>query len=168
MKKIIIVLFFLTLFIYSNKNQSDIVIPDSSIRFRIIANSNSNEDQYQKIAIKEKIENDVFKNLNQKNNINEFRQEIKANIPKIEKILEDSNIAYQINYGDNYFPLKEYKGVKYNAGIYESLVITLGTGQGKNWWCVLFPPLCLLESEQENLKDREYKSYIKEIITEYI
>ncbi len=168
MKKIIIVLFFLTLFIYSNKNQSDIVIPDSSIRFRIIANSNSDEDQYQKIAIKEKIENDVFKNLNQKNNINEFRQEIKANIPKIEKILKDSNIAYQINYGDNYFPLKEYKGVKYNAGIYESLVITLGTGQGKNWWCVLFPPLCLLESEQENLKDREYKSYIKEIITEYI
>ena len=46
---------------------------------------------------------------------------------------------------------------------YESLLVTLGKGKGKNWWCVLFPPLCLMETD-ENV---EYKFYVKEIIDKY-
>ena len=66
----------------------------------------------------------------------------------------------------NYFPEKEYKGTIYKEGKYESLVITLGNGQGNNFWCVLFPPLCLLDEEDETT-NVEYTSLVKEIIDKY-
>ena len=52
-------------------------------------------------------------------------------------------------------------------GYYESLVITLGKGNGENWWCVLFPPLCLMEGEDNNTDEVEYKSFVKEMIDKY-
>ena len=55
----------------------------------------------------------------------------------------------------------------YPAGYYESLVVTLGSGAGDNWWCVLFPPLCLLEAEETNTDDIEYKSFVQEMIEKY-
>ena len=67
------------------------------------------------------------------------------------------------NYGKNYFPRKEYKNVIYEEGEYESVVITIGDGNGKNFWCVLFPPLCMLD-EDSNI---EYSSLVKEIIDKY-
>ena len=68
----------------------------------------------------------------------------------------------------HYFPTKTYKGITYDEGNYESLLVTLGSGKGDNWWCVLFPPLCLLEAEESSdVKDVEYKSFIKEIIEKY-
>ena len=66
----------------------------------------------------------------------------------------------------NYFPEKEYKGVVYEEGEYESLVITLGNGLGENFWCVLFPPLCLLDTEEEP-ENVEYTSFVKEVIDKY-
>ena len=74
---------------------------------------------------------------------------------------------YKINYGYNYFPKKKYKSVTYKEGMYESLVITLGTGEGDNWWCVLFPPLCLVEADESTTSDAEYTFFIKEIIDKY-
>ena len=74
---------------------------------------------------------------------------------------------FQVNYGYNYFPEKKYKGITYNEGFYESLVITLGEAEGDNWWCVLFPPLCLMEEDEEKIEEVEYKSFIKEIIDKY-
>ena len=65
----------------------------------------------------------------------------------------------------NYFPSKEYKGIKYAAGEYQSLVVTLGNGLGDNWWCVLFPPLCLLEAEDSS--DVEYHSFVADMIEKY-
>ena len=58
---------------------------------------------------------------------------------------------------------KEYKNVIYEEGEYESVVITIGDGNGKNFWCVLFPPLCMLD-EDSNI---EYSSLVKEIIDKY-
>ena len=72
------------------------------------------------------------------------------------------NMDFKINYGTNYFPEKIYKGVKYEAGEYESMVVKIGSGSGDNYWCVLFPPLCLMEAEETD--DVEYKFFIKEII----
>ena len=84
----------------------------------------------------------------------------------MEKTLNKNNDkrSFHINYGKNYFPEKEYKDVIYEEGEYESLAITLGEGKGKNFWCVLFPPLCLIDKEDENI---EYKSLIKDIIEKY-
>ena len=85
---------------------------------------------------------------------------------KVDNILKEYNVLYDINYGDNYFPEKEYKGVEYEAGTYESLVITLGSGKGHNWWCVMFPPLCLID-EKENLDNAEYTFYAQKLINKF-
>ena len=57
--------------------------------------------------------------------------------------------------------------IKYKEGNYESLVVTLGDGSGDNFWCVLFPPLCLLEAEDTN-NEVEYKFFVKELIDKYL
>ncbi len=132
-------------------------IPEESIRFRIIANSNDEIDQ----KTKKQIINIISKELTHKsNNIMEERAYLKEQIPMInEKIKEKIDEPYQIEYGENYFPEKEYKGEIYPEGKYESLVITLGEGKGDNFWCVLFPPLCMIDEEE----DIEYNSVIKDV-----
>ena len=80
--------------------------------------------------------------------------------------VDDGDGYITINFGDNYFPEKEYKDVIYEEGKYESLVVTLGNGEGDNWWCVLFPPICTLEVEEN--KDIEYKFFVKEIFEKYL
>ena len=77
---------------------------------------------------------------------------------------KEYQVPYQIHYGNNYFPAKYYKGITYPAGNYESLVITLGSGAGKNFWCVLFPPLCLLENTDEDISDVDYRLYVKKLL----
>lgn len=64
-----------------------------------------------------------------------------------------------------FFPKKEYKGVTYPEGYYESVKVTLGEGLGDNWWCILFPPLCLIEAEEST--EVEYNFFVKEIIKKY-
>lgn len=167
MKKIIIALFIVMVLILVNTNNTKVLIPKDSIRFRIIANSNSLEDQTKKLEIKEELEPVLTNLLSTTNSLDETRKEIKNNLYEVENILNNYNTTYKINYGINYFPEKTYKGTTYAQGDYESLVITLGDGLGDNWWCVLFPPLCLLEADEENLDDVVYTSYVKELLEKY-
>lgn len=157
MKKLIIVLFIISS-IYLICNRNDIVIPKDAIRFRIIANSNSLNDQNLKRTIKDDLINNVFPNIKTK-------EDIKNNLSYIDKRLKEYNVKYDINYGMNYFPEKEYKGIKYPKGNYESLVITLNEGMGDNFWCVMYPPLCLIDDNNTN--NVEYKVLAKEIIDNY-
>ena len=83
----------------------------------------------------------------------------------IKELLDKYNMDFDINYGLNYFPKKEFKDIVYDEGYYESLVVTLGSGLGDNWWCVLFPPLCMIEaSESSNI---EYTTLVSELINKY-
>ena len=174
MKKILIILATIIMILILNKDLGEgiVLIPNNSIRVRVIANSNSISDQYEKNKIKEEIQiylEDLLKDVKTKK---ETETLLKNNINDIDKIVEDSlkemnnETIYNINYGKNFFPKKEYKGVSYESGFYESLVITLGEGKGNNWWCVLFPPLCLVD-EQDNLTNEDYKLYITELIEKY-
>ena len=169
----IIFVAFLFLVIYVDKFDSNYyVIPDDSIRIRIIANSDSFDDQYIKIKVKQRIEPVIEEDLSVSSSLNESRFIIKSNLNKynsmISSYLIDNsyNDKFSINYGSNYFPEKEYKGVKYESGNYESLVIKLGSGMGDNWWCVMFPPICSLEVEENS--DIEYKFFVKELFDKYI
>lgn len=169
----IIFVAFLFLVIYVDKfNSNYYVIPDDSIRIRIIANSDSFDDQYIKIKVKQLIEPVIEEDLSVSSSLNESRFIIKSNLNKynsmISSYLIDNsyNDEFSINYGSNYFPEKEYKGVKYESGNYESLVIKLGSGMGDNWWCVMFPPICSLEVEENS--DIEYKFFVKELFDKYI
>lgn len=164
LKKVIVVLFLVSLaFIFSN-HEEEITIPNNAIRFRVIANSDSVEDQMKKMEIKSAVENKVYALINGENNAIEVRNIIEGNIDTIKDIVEEYNVPYNINYGNNYFPSKTYKGVMYPAGNYESLVITLGDGVGANFWCVLFPPLCLIDNSKEDISDVDYQLYVKKLL----
>lgn len=160
MKKIIVLLFALTI-IYISKSEEEIIIPTNSIRYRIIANSDSTKDQMLKMNIKEKLDEEILPILSDSNSIEDSRLLIKNNLDNIKNIVSKYTDDFDVNYGKNYFPKKTYKGINYDAGDYESLVITLGSGLGKNWWCVLYPPLCLID---ENTNDVEYTTLVKEIL----
>ena len=167
MKKIIIIIFVITIILIFSTDNNKIIIPENAIRFRIIANSNNIHDQEEKIKIKQELEPILNNILTNSNNIDESRKNIKNNISNINEIVDKYNVKYKVNYGTNYFPEKKYKGVTYKSGDYESLVVTLGDGLGDNWWCVLFPPLCLIEASQEDYDDITYTSYIKELLEKY-
>lgn len=172
MKKLTIILAIIIVVLSLNK-QEKVVIPKETIRFRVIANSNKVEDQ----ALKKQVVNSLNENIKKltftTKDISSSREIIKSSLPTFESTIqktlkeENSTQSYTLNYGMNYFPEKEYKGVIYEEGEYESLVITLGDGSGDNFWCILFPPLCLLEADEENLEEVEYTSFIKEVIEKY-
>lgn len=172
MKKILIILAILIIML-STLKASAITIPKSSIRFRVIANSNNKKDQQVKKEIITSLSTQIANIENNSTNIINSREKIKKSIPELKyvvnKTIADLNYKneYSINYGMNYFPEKVYKGVTYPEGEYESLVITLGEGLGENFWCVLFPPLCLLETEENDKDEVEYSSLVQEIIDKY-
>lgn len=174
MKKIIIILLAVLsiVMVYNNFNKSENVkIPDSAIRFRVLANSNSPRDQKIKEDVRDKMQKELYTLLENSKSIKEARGLINDNMDNFNNILEeemeDKDYSYTIDYGMHEFPEKTYKGITYEAGEYESLLVTLGEGKGDNWWCVLFPPLCLMEVEETNTDEVEYKSFIKEIIEKY-
>jgi stage II sporulation protein R len=161
MKKLIVFLFALTI-IYISNNKEEIIIPTSSIRYRIIANSNDPKDQLLKINIKEKINEEIMPILTSANSIDESRKIINDNIDNIKNIVSKYTSDFEVTYGNNYFPKKYYKGISYDEGEYESLVISLGEGLGDNWWCVLYPPLCLID--ENNTTDVQYTTLVQEIL----
>lgn len=164
MKKIVIALFVVMVLLLLNSRQEQIIIPSDAIRFRIIANSNNIKDQEEKIKLKEDLEPVLGSILSNSYTKDDTIENINNNMNEIKKTIEKHNLDYNINFGLNYFPEKTYKGLKYSSGDYESLVVTLGDGLGDNWWCVLFPPLCLIEAEEENYDEYTYTSYIKELL----
>lgn len=173
MKKIITIIVLIILMIVTMSKEEEVIIPKDAIRFRVIANSNDLKDQQEKKKIAKTLGNNITKLLKNQNSLQETRTTLKKNINTFTSTVQeemkndnyDNNV--EVNYGMNYFPEKTYKGVKYKEGEYESLVVTLGKGEGNNFWCVLFPPLCLLEAEEDDTNEVEYTSFVKELIDKY-
>ena len=173
MKNFIIILgILITYLIIGNVSVEAVKIPDEAIRLRVVANSDSKYDQNIKLKVKTEVEKELFNILKDTKGIEDARNTINNNLSYIDKkinnllIKENYNLGYELNFGYNYFPEKEFNGVTYEEGMYESLLITLGKGEGENWWCVLFPPLCLLEAEESD--EVEYKLFIQELIEKYL
>lgn len=174
MKKLFILsLLSLVIITVINNNYNKVIIPKEAIRFRVIANSNSEYDQTNKKKIAKTLSTDIVEILKETSSISDARATLQNNLTSFEKtaqeVAKSNNYKENINvdYGTHYFPEKEYKGVTYKEGEYESLVVTLGSGKGENFWCVLFPPLCLLEADEADTDKIEYKSFIKELIDKY-
>lgn len=173
MKKILIILGIIFMYMMMQSKTSASIIPEEAIRFRVIPNSNSEEDQAIKIKVRDSLQLELYHLLKDTKGIEDAREKIGQELDqlnqKVQNILasESYNKGYQIAFGRNYFPEKTYKGIVYDAGYYESLVVTLGAGEGDNWWCVLFPPLCLLEAD-ESEEEVEYKFFVQELIDKYL
>ena len=167
MKNILFVcVFIFILVLISNYITSENIIPDDAIRIRVIANSNSEEDQDLKKEVKNDLEKYLYAKLNKVSKVEDADKVITESLDDVDKIVSKYSNDYKINYGMNYFPKKEYKSIVYDEGEYKSLVVTLGKGLGDNWWCVLFPPLCLLEAEDST--EVEYHSYVVDMIDKYM
>lgn len=174
MKKFILIILtvIVAFLVYVNVNADvgEIVIPEAAIRVRVIANSNSIDDQSMKMKVKAMIEKNISPLLVGVDNVEDARTIIRNNLDTLESdieaffINEDYDKDFVISFGDNYFPEKDYRGVHYDEGEYESLVVTIGEGVGDNWWCVLFPPLCLLEADESNVDDTEYQFFVAEML----
>lgn len=173
LKKVIIILgIIMSIYLIYNNQEELILIPNEAIRVRVIANSNSEYDQNVKETLKDKLKIKYDSLLKKSTSIVETRKILNENIEElttfVDKNLQNLNYNkdFNINYGLNYFPEKNFKGVKYPSGYYESLVVTLGDGKGDNYWCVLYPPLCLIDESEK--QEYEYRSYIKDILNKYI
>ena len=132
-------------------------IPSDAIRLRILANSDLEEDQ----AVKREVRDRVIEMMNgwleeeaapasreeARDMINKHMEEITA---AANEVLREAGMSYKAKAELKVvpFPAKLYGGEIYPAGDYEALRLTLGEGEGQNWWCVLFPPLCFVDSGQ--------------------
>ncbi|PGS52728.1 stage II sporulation protein R [Bacillus sp. AFS041924] len=134
------------------KGSEMVVIPKKAVRLRILANSDSSADQ----ALKRKVRDEVNAQINtwvkDLTSFEEGQKVIKSHIPDLQKTVarvineQGSNQPFTITYSKKVkFPTKLYGSFLYPAGDYEAVLIELGAGQGANWWCVLFPPLCFLD-----------------------
>lgn len=123
-------------------------IPEEAIRIRILANSDSPQDQWIKKQVREAVSAEVNGWGLSGARIEEARHMIETHLPKLEQVVGETlarygfRYGYRVELGQVEFPAKQFEGTMYPAGEYEALRITLGDGLGENWWCVLFPPLC--------------------------
>ena len=124
------------------------------IRFHIIANSDSDEDQNLKFKVRNRVLAKVQNALEGSSSASRTRAYIEENLEEIEACAlqciraegYDYNVKARI--GVTAIPAKQYDDVYFPAGSYEALTITIGEGKGRNWWCVVFPPLCLVDARE--------------------
>ncbi|MFJ5964291.1 stage II sporulation protein R [Bacillus sp. NPDC093026] len=128
-----------------------VVIPDEAIRLRILANSNRSADQDVKRSIRDEVNANITEWVKDLTSIEQARRVIRSKLPEINRMakakLKEQNInqSVSVSFQKASFPTKLYGNFVYPAGEYEAILITLGEGDGANWWCVLFPPLCFLD-----------------------
>ncbi|MGR5966780.1 stage II sporulation protein R [Bacillus cereus] len=128
------------------------VIPKEAVRLRILANSDSDKDQALKRKVRDEVKAQIDGWVADLTSFEEARKVIQSHIPEIEKTVENtlkregSKDSFQVKFSKNVkFPTKIYGNFIYPAGEYEAVLITIGEGEGANWWCVLFPPMCFLD-----------------------
>lgn len=124
-------------------------LPDKLFRMHILANSNSNEDQALKYALRDFLSEDMQYIFEGCTGAEEAKDAAKANLKEItlkaRRFVAERGYDYQITASVErvYFTTRQYGAVTVPAGEYDALRIVIGEGEGKNWWCVMFPPLCL-------------------------
>jgi stage II sporulation protein R len=141
--------------LYIPKNEvtanDEIVIPSDAIRLRILANSDKEEDQVLKRKVRDAVNKEITTWVSGLTSKEEAKKLLQSKLPEIQQIAEkvaeqeNENQKVKVNFGKVDFPTKLYGEFLYPAGEYEAILITLGKGEGANWWCVLFPPLCFLD-----------------------
>jgi len=137
--------------------QRDQPLADDVLRLHVIANSDDPADQAVKLEVKDHIVAMMHRDFSQVDNAGEARRlalkekdDIKA---EAESVLASRGYYYpvEVYVGKFGFPTKSYGNVVLPQGEYQAVRVVLGEGQGKNWWCVLFPPLCMVSSSDRGL-----------------
>lgn len=152
MKKLILPLIFalmLTTFIAVIPTDADYAIYDDTVRLHILANSDSEDDQSLKLTVRDAILSEYSEELSVFDDIEAAKAMLSGRLSEIEEyaenIIRKNGYAYEVNayLGEEWYDTREYDSFTLPAGYYTSLRIIIGKGDGKNWWCVMFPPMCL-------------------------
>lgn len=131
---------------------------DTVFRLHIIANSDSYEDQAIKLMVRDALLAYEEETMEKAQNKEEAKALLMSNgaeiLTLVERVLSQNGMDYgaQLMIGEFAFPNREYDGQMYPAGVYQALRIVLGSGRGNNWWCVMFPPLCILELDDGKIE----------------
>ncbi len=142
------------------------------LRIHIRANSNSSVDQAVKYEIKDEIVGVLTPLLSEVNSKKEATNVISQNIKLIEstanKVLAQKGFSYcsKANITQEFFPTRSYNKLTLDSGVYDAIILNLGSGMGDNWWCVVYPPMCFVPSEGDG-QNIEFKSKIIEIIKNF-
>lgn len=180
---IIFVLFFINFLWMYNKNESGFnsgtvsaaasqqSIAAKLIRFHVLANSDSVEDQALKLKVRDMVLAYISPKLAECKSVKESRAVLKENNDNIKKIAQA--VVYQKGYtysvktelGKVQFPVKEYGTIVLPEGEYEAYRILIGSAMGHNWWCVMFPPLCFSDITKGNVEVKKTQEEMKQALT---
>ena len=151
--------------------EAESAVYDDTIRLHILANSDSKEDQELKLKVRDAVLREFSDELNTQESKKMAEDKILFLLKDIEafseNIIASEGYSYPVraSLGDEWYDTREYDGFTLPSGIYTSLRIVIGEGEGKNWWCVMFPPLCLDMATDQAEKDEKIKKYSDEEIS---
>ena len=144
-------------------------IRDKLIRFHVIANSDTDEDQNLKLKVRDKVVEALSERLCNVNSLEEAENILDENIDYVNEIakdvIEENNYTYEVNTMLSYenFPDKVYGDCVFPQGNYEAFRVIIGEGKGQNWWCVMFPSLCFVDESKNSVDSSELKEEIENI-----
>lgn len=139
------------------------------LRIHVRANSNSAEDQQVKYEVKDEVVKFITPYIKECVDKESAMEVMHGLLPEIEKVcdkaLRERGYTYgaRANIREEKFPTRVYGDLTLEEGVYDALIVELGTGTGDNWWCVIYPPLCFTSASA----DVEYRSVIMDIINKF-
>ncbi len=174
--KVFIILFLFFSFVFClAKSYADTVftnISDNFLRLHVVANSDTTEDQMLKYEIRDAILNYISPYLKNANSKQDAIDILNENINEIYKlsynVLENHNLNYplKISISNSKFPTKDYSNIILPEGNYDALKVEIGDAKGQNWWCVMFPSICIIDSTNCNFNEESNKLIKENLDTE--
>ena len=125
------------------------------MRLHVLANSDSEEDQALKLQVRDRILLEAQGLIGKTGDKEAALRQLSAALPALQAAAEDEVFRQGYRYPVSlsitsmYFNTREYKTITLPAGNYDALRVTIGSGKGKNWWCIVFPPMCLAAASGE-------------------
>ena len=140
---------------YENQFLLQQQLAEKVLRFHVVANSDTPEDQQLKLQVRDAVGGYMQEKMKDVCSKEECQNIVAAEIPHIEqiaqKVIEKKGYDYSVQAGlmTCEFPVKTYGRYTFPAGTYDALRVTIGEGDGKNWWCVMYPNMCFANSMYE-------------------
>ena len=140
-------------------------LPDKLLRLRVIAESDESTDQADKLLVRDAVLAALEPRIADCASLEEARAAALEALPQLAeaagKALEEAGRPrpLTLRLGAEDCPLRAYETFTRPAGNYETLTVTLGAGEGHNWWCVVFPPLCLAAAGESGEEDEEWSVF---------
>jgi stage II sporulation protein R len=146
-------------------------ISNKIIRFHVIANSDSLNDQAVKLRVRDDVLSYLSPKLEKSNSLEESKKILTENSIQVKKIaieqLRKSGYDYnvKIELSNENFPIKTYGNITLPQGKYQAYRIIIGSGKGQNWWCVMFPPLCFVDITKGSVSYKQTQKEMMKVLT---